>query len=102
MRLASSRPPRIGICERVAIPKEATIMSTMQEHELESEFEHELHETAAESEHEGLFGNIVSASWAKASRNLSTKARVSTKASTRASTKASSSSRANSSSRPAS
>jgi hypothetical protein len=32
-------------------------MSVMQEHELESEFEHELHET--ESEHEGLLGSIV-------------------------------------------
>jgi hypothetical protein len=34
-------------------------MSTMQEHELESEFEHELHETELEaSEHEGVLGSI--------------------------------------------
>jgi hypothetical protein len=59
MRLASLLRLRIVVHEGVAIPEEATAMATMQEHELESEFEHELHESELESgEHEGILGSI--------------------------------------------
>jgi hypothetical protein len=59
MRLASPLSLSIVVDEGVAILEEATAMATMQEHELESEFEHELHESELESpEHEGIFGTI--------------------------------------------
>jgi hypothetical protein len=58
MRLAQNLFARLGVRKRVAAIFEETItMSSIQEHELESEFEQELHET--EGEHEGLLGNIV-------------------------------------------